>query len=216
MCVYSLKFGESAGIVCRRPGVSKRMRNFLEDLAEQVIAESALPIPIDALALAQSLNLRVVKGPIPTAATVPGQELIIYSEEARQRRIHGLVSHEIAEFLIATYGLPDAEVWANYLGAALLVPRFALLRDLDTHGVDLPALMQVHVNASSTLLARRIVELIGGSVALWKDGERRWVYPLRAHVPAWTWHVGEGYVVTIARGFSGLFPEWLAASTGTP
>jgi hypothetical protein len=88
----------------------------------------------------------------------------------RRTRIHGLITHEIAHILLDEYRIRQSERAANYLGAALLVPRRALDRQLRA-GWDLDRLRCIHLNASAELLARRICDVRQARFSVW-DSER--------------------------------------------
>lgn len=88
------------------------------------------------------------------------------------RRLHSVIAHECAHEILARYATDD-ERSARYLGAALLVPRRALDRQLRA-GWDLERLMAEHVNASAELIARRVTEVRRASLAVYDQGRFRY------------------------------------------
>lgn len=90
----------------------------------------------------------------------------------RRARIHGLITHEIAHIVLDEHRIDQSEPAARYLGAALLVPRRALDRQLRA-GWDLRRLLALHVNASAELLARRIVDVRHAALAIYDQGRLR-------------------------------------------
>lgn len=127
--------------------------------------------PVDAIELADLLRLKVkwsrLRGGRNEADTIH------VHPESRITRIHGLICHEIAHVLLDRYGLSQSEKAANYLGAALLVPRRVLDRQLRA-GWDLEALRCSHIYASAELLARRIVDVRSASLAIYDEGRFRY------------------------------------------
>lgn len=123
--------------------------------------------PVDAFDLAHELRIPV-EWTAGSIALRIGERAIVPAS-VRPARLHGLLTHEIAHILLARYGLPNTERNARYLGAALLVSRRILDRQLRA-GWNLHELMAYHVNASAELLARRIMDLRHGSLAIYDGG----------------------------------------------
>lgn len=84
---------------------------------------------------------------------------ILVDEQLRRERRAFAIAHELAHYLLRLHGLPDTEKNANYLGAALLLPRADFLVDLRRLGWDLIALHARHRLASFEALARRVTAL---------------------------------------------------------
>lgn len=97
--------------------------------------------------------------------------VIRYPAAARPVRQAGVVAHELGHFALDRAGEEQSEQGAAYVGAALLVPRRALDRELRRHGWDLPALQPGFPHASAELLARRIAEVREAVVTI-LDGRR--------------------------------------------
>jgi hypothetical protein len=91
----------------------------------------------------------------------------------RPARIHSFIVHELAHILLDDYGIEQSERAARYLGAALLVSRRTLDRQL-RRGWDLWELMGLHVNASGELLARRITDVREASLSVYDNGRFRY------------------------------------------
>lgn len=127
--------------------------------------------PVDALDLAHELGIAVEWMPGANAYRFMRRAFI--PAGARISRIHGLLTHEIAHILLEQHGLVNDERSANYLGAALLVSRRVLDRQL-RDGWDLHALMAYHLNASAELLARRITDIRRASLAIYDAGRFRY------------------------------------------
>jgi hypothetical protein len=97
----------------------------------------------------------------------------VIEAETRISRIHGVLGHELAHELFARFKMEQSERAANYLGAALLVPRRSLDRDLRA-GWDLEQLRCKHIYASAELLARRIVDVREAGLAIYDQGRFRY------------------------------------------
>lgn len=145
----------------------------LEGVAQWVLEQVGFDDPpIDALDLADllTLTIRYVPG---CGGSIRGK-MIELGTSTPTRRVHSVVAHECAHHVLASLGMTNDEQHARYLGAALLVPRRALYRQLRA-GWDLEALCSVHVNASAELLARRIVEVRqDAGLALYDRGRLRY------------------------------------------
>jgi hypothetical protein len=147
----------------------------LEGLAEYVLQRTGCDDPpVDAFDLADlcRLKIRYVPG---RDAKIEGRIIKLGGDESiRHTRVHGRIAHEIAHYVLARFKHPNTEPNARYLGAALLVPRRPLDRQL-RRGWDLHALMARHLNASAELLARRIVDLrSNASLAIYDEGRFRY------------------------------------------
>lgn len=156
-------------------------RGELEGRAESVLSDRGMDDPpVDALDLADLLELTIEYVP-GNGARIDGS-VIKLGTRTPERRVHFVVAHEIAHHILALLGPLNDEAHANYLGAALLVPRRALIRLLRRVGWDLDTLRCVHVNASAELLARRVIDVRPeGSMALYDFNRFRYRRGLSVH-----------------------------------
>lgn len=104
---------------------------------------------------------------------------VYYDPTARPERQAGTMGHELGHFVNRRYGDEDSERAAAFVGAALIVPRRALVRALKRHGRDVDALRSDFRHASAELLARRIADIRDDVVVTIVDGRR-----VRARVAA--------------------------------
>lgn len=148
------------------------MHHLLEDLASQTLADLRLRAPISAHRLARGLRLKIERWDGDNACVV-GTRVLLPRGLSRRRR-HGIIAHEVAHVLLDDADLPNTEENADYLAGALLVPLHALDLDLQEMGVRLPSLLKRHRNASSTLLATRVGELLRAGVSLWRADVLQW------------------------------------------
>ncbi len=150
-------------------------REVLEGVALDVHGRTGFDDSVDTFDLIADPWMRMsVKWTSEPVAYRVGRRLCIpRSATAYAPRLHGLVTHEAAHVLLDDYAVKQSESAAQYLGAALLVPRRALDRDL-RGGWDLRRLLARHPNASAELLARRIVDVRRASLALYDDGRFRY------------------------------------------
>lgn len=144
----------------------------LEGVARSVLERAGFDdVPVDAFDLAAELGLPVKWVPGAHGYRI-GPRLFVPTN-ARLARIHGVLAHEIAHVLLDQHGISQSERAACYLGAALLVPRRLLARQLRA-GWDLHGLMALHANASAELLGRRIVDVQDASFAVYDAGRLRY------------------------------------------
>ncbi|MEM9067145.1 MAG: hypothetical protein AAGE52_01525 [Myxococcota bacterium] len=178
------------------------MHHLLEDLAALTLADLGVVPPINAFHIACLLGLKIRKAPIERAVYSPDRELVVYSQEAIPQRQQGLVATHIAEHVLRESGVGGGHGWASYLGAAIQVPALALISDLAELGLDLFALRTRHPFVSQTLLARRLADVTGGEVTLWKQGKMKWARGLAVPIPkhAVQWEIGEGYALSLRLG----------------
>jgi hypothetical protein len=135
------------------------MRFELEELAARALEEADLGAPVDPDVLAHRLGLRVLDGgPTCTGVLLPDGTVLVNDAERPERRAF-TIAHEIAHCVLRSAGLEDDEPSANYLGAALLLPKDDFERDLRRCGWDLLHLRARHRLASFEALARRICAL---------------------------------------------------------
>jgi len=144
----------------------------LEGIAAYILGETGLDDPpVDAIELAGLLGVEVRWG--PRGRNLCRGMQVVVGAEARVARIHGSICHELAHILIDRFGLRQSERAANYLAAALLVPRRALDREL-RDGWDLERLRCKHIYASAELLARRIVDIRSAALSVYDQGRFRY------------------------------------------
>lgn len=147
-------------------GYSPRLEGIAAELLEAALVEP----PLDAIELAASCGLEVRFSEVRDAVLF-GQTIYV-SRRARLSRAHLLVAHELGHWALARAGQADREADADYLAAALLVPRRALERDL-RDGWDLDALRAVHVHAPASTIATRIAQLRDATAAIYDEGRLR-------------------------------------------
>ncbi len=128
--------------------------------------------PVDAVDLAELMELPLEHVP-GTGGRLSERRTILLGTGTPIRQVHSTIAHECAHALLDELGLHNGEDEARYLGAALLVPRRALDRQLRA-GWDLDALRCVHVNASAELIARRVVDVrTSAGLAIYDGGRCR-------------------------------------------
>jgi hypothetical protein len=144
----------------------------LEGIAERVQDSTGTHEAVDAIELAHLCGLEVVYAP-GDRAHVMGRRITV-GRDVRLSRIHGLVAHELAHWLLDQHGMESDEGSARYLSGALMVPRRALDRALKSVGLDLEALRPLHPNASLELLARRVTALRSAAGCVFDRGAFAW------------------------------------------
>jgi hypothetical protein len=171
----------------------------LEGEAEAVYRRLGLDAsdPADPVAIAEGLlgrdSVRSVRASaLPGAATlvvVNGQTRIYVREKLSSERFAHLVGHEVAHFVLG----PDAtEQDCDYLGAAIIAPRPAMMLALRHVGRDWSELARIF-GSTQTLAALRASEATGEPLAL--------VAPRRVRVrgDAWAWPETEGEIRKLAK-----------------
>lgn len=147
--------------------------NLLDDIAAQVLYDLSLSAPIDAFDLAAALDLQAIPADLDGGAVL-ADHVIGFDARVLPQRAQHLIAHEISHRLALDLELDHDEEDADYLAAALQIPAGALWADVRALGTDLPLLHQRHRFASKTLLARRVAEIVGGSMCMLERGRRRW------------------------------------------
>jgi hypothetical protein len=143
----------------------------LEGVAQETLEKHGFETPpVDGFELAHELKIGIEW--VDGSDAWRFRRRIYIPRETYRQRLHANITHEIAHVRLDDYRIRQSEPAACYLGAALLVPRKALDRDL-RRGWDLHALMGRHVNASAELLARRIVDVRHASLAVYEHGRCR-------------------------------------------
>lgn len=138
------------------------MRWDLEELAREAHERADLCFPINPDRLALGLGLIVRDGGPGCEGYLIGERIFV-DESLRPERRAFAIAHEIGHRLLQQAGLetPSSrdERGANYMGAALLLPKHEFEIDLRRRGWDLIWLHAKHRHASFEALARRIVAL---------------------------------------------------------
>lgn len=136
------------------------MRWDLEQVAERVLEEADARLPINPDRIARHLELVVQDGgPGCEGLLFREASLILVDDSLRPERRAFAIAHELGHWLSIVNGFPNTEANANYLAAALLLPRDDFERHLRRWGWDLIALHARHRLASFEVIARRIVAL---------------------------------------------------------
>ena len=132
----------------------------LEQIATRTLDAVGARLPVDPDLVAFRLGLTVSDGG-PGCEGLLFEELgqILVDETLRRERRAFAVAHELGHFLLRRAGRPDREQDANYVAAALLLPRDDFERHLRWFSWDLVRLRTLHRWASCEALARRIVAL---------------------------------------------------------
>lgn len=135
----------------------------LEEVARLELEHANIGTPVDPEYLVIDHGLTVMDaGASPSRRCRQGLLIgraILVDEQLRRERRAFAIAHELAHYLLRLHGLRDTEKNANYLGAALLLPRGDFLVDLRRLGWDLIALRARHRLASFEALARRVTAL---------------------------------------------------------
>src|SRR5690606_35378099 len=127
----------------------------LEEIARLALEQADAGAPVDPDLVAKGLELVVRDGGVGCKGYLIGDRIFV-DETARSTRRAFAIAHEIGHHLQRKHGLRDTERGANYLGAALLLPRLDFIADLRRWGWDLIALRARHRHASFEALAHRI------------------------------------------------------------
>lgn len=174
----------------------------VEMVSREVLWEAGVDRPpVDAIAVAAALGCTVVAGggragrasrvSLSGAASCqphePGGQVIVLSAEDRPERRQWCVAHELGELLAGRIfdrldadpsETPDAarERLANRFANCLLLPKRWFIPDAWECDWDLLALKQLYRSASHELIARRMLELHDGPIALTviDNGEQTW------------------------------------------
>lgn len=177
----------------------------LEGEAEAIYRRLGLDTsdPVDPVAIAEGLlgpgTVRAVRAsalPGAAALVMVNGEVRIYVREKlpAERRAH-LVGHELAHHVL---GPNASESACDYLGAAIIAPRPAVMLALRRVGRDWSELARIF-GSTQTLAALRTSEATGAPLAL--------VAPRRVRVrgEAWAWPESEGEIRKLAsRGHSAI------------
>lgn len=125
-------------------------------------AEVSAPVCPDELAVGLRFKIRHA----PCRGKLVGRT--IYVDEGLRPEMRAFdITHEIGHHLCNEHGLPNTERNANYLGSALLLPRFEYSIDLRREGWRLERLRLRHPSASWEVHARRLSALRDARVIIW-------------------------------------------------
>lgn len=133
------------------------------------------------------------RGSPGATGVVHGRTVVVVARRLTPEWANFVVGHELAHVLLDRAGLPSDEASADYLGAALMAPRPAVLRLHRHHGLDVERLAD-EVVGTQTWAALRLGETLGMPMAA--------VSPLRVRVrgpEAWEWGT-EAHVRALATG----------------
>jgi hypothetical protein len=132
----------------------------LEELATRVLERVDAHLPVSPDVVALRLGLTVVDGGRGCEGLLLDElgQIVVDDTQRPERRAFA-IAHELGHYLLRRHGQSDGECAANYVGAALLLPRDELERDLRRYGWDLLRLQARHRWASFEAIARRIVSL---------------------------------------------------------
>lgn len=142
--------------------------------------------PVDALELAGlcGLKVRARCGP----ASLRGDAIYV-DLRGRDTRRQWEVAHELGHWALRRAGEPSCERGADYVGAALLLPRKRYAHDLHACDWDLAQLRVMHPHAPWSWLARRVTHVTEAAALVWDHGH----CVSRVESP---WRVGARYVPT--------------------
>lgn len=143
----------------------------LEGVARWLLEETGVSSPVDAFDLIDVLEMKLEHEHGPRSWWTPG--VVHLGLDTPTKQVHSKIAHECAHELLHRCRIANIERNARYLGAALLVPRTTLDRQLRA-GWDLDRLLAYHVNASAELLARRITDIRRASLAVYDRGRFRY------------------------------------------
>lgn len=140
-----------------------------EGVARRLLEDMGVDEPLDPRLIARAYGLRLV--PALRREACWSGSTIRYPAGVRATRQAGVIAHELGHYGLYRYDQEQSEQGASFVGAAVLVPRAALDRELRRVGWELPALSKRFPHASSELLARRIAEVREAVVTV-IDGRR--------------------------------------------
>lgn len=156
----------------------------LEGIARDLHDSTGGLLPVDAFRLAQRCGFVLRPWAKGRAELHRHTSTIWYPAKARHSRQHGTIAHELGHYGLWRAGLEDCEESARYLAGAIMLPRSAILADLQRMGLDLFALMTVHPNASGEMIAARMTQVLPATAWVWDCGRLTRQYGLPAPLPA--------------------------------
>lgn len=134
------------------------MRWEIEELARIALEQADLGGPVDPYTLAKRRGLRVLDGGPGCEGILVGRRIIVDVLMRPPRRAF-VVAHELAHHILREAKIDDTEAVANYLAAAILMPRFDIEADFRRWGWDVLRIVAKYRHASFEAVARRIVAL---------------------------------------------------------
>lgn len=141
----------------------------LEGIAREIHEGTGGLLPVDAFELAELCGLTL--RPWSRSCGAYAGDVIRYPGAARLARQQGVVAHELGHFALERAGMEDCEASARYLAGALMLPRAALLRDVQAVGLDLFRLQARHPNASGEMIAARLTQVMPAVAWVWDNGK---------------------------------------------
>jgi len=138
-----------------------------EGVARELLEAVELDAPVDALELAAlcGLTLRARFGP----ARLDGSTVYV-DVRGRPTRVQRDVAHELGHWALRRSGELDSERDADYVAAALLLPRETFRRDLIAASWDLNLVRQRHPHPPWSWLAARATHVADAVATVWDAG----------------------------------------------
>lgn len=147
---------------------STRLEGIARDLLESSLCGE--DGAVDAYELAAACGLHVEHADLPGAVLMG--DTIFLGRRTPTAQVHLRIAHEIGHWALDRDGHDQSEQAADYLAAALLVPREQLDRAL-RGGWDLEALRQRFRHAPASTIACRIAQIRQATAAVYDDGRLR-------------------------------------------
>ena len=135
------------------------MQGQLEGVAEQVLRDAGHPNDrpmVDIAGVAKRLGLTIRDGGRGCRGLLIGNTIIV-DETMCRARWNFAVAHELAHWEATRSRRRNSEQAADYVAAALLMPRAAMKKAVKAHGPCLGALMPSLPHSPGEALARRLV-----------------------------------------------------------
>lgn len=126
----------------------------LEGLAAQILKQTVLKVPVNALLLADALGLRLVPVEGPHDEGKCGIE-IRFNRHARYRDRQEFIASSAARWVIFDSGHYATEVTSRRLARALMLPKAAFIADLGKQR-DLEWLLRRQPHASHAMICARL------------------------------------------------------------
>lgn len=126
--------------------------------------------PVDAYELAAACGLHVEHSDLRGAVLMG--DTIYLGRRTPAAQVHLRIAHEVGHWALERDGQEQSEAAADYLAAALLVPREQLDRAL-RRGWDLEELRRRFRHAPASAIACRIAQIREATAAVYDDGRLR-------------------------------------------
>lgn len=123
--------------------------------------------PRDAWVLASAFGVDV--RPRVGPARLVGDTIFV-DLRGRESRQQWQIAHELGHWALRHAGEHDSERAADYVGAALLLPRHRFQRDMVVASWDLAALRDMYPHVPWSVLARRVTHLTDAVTTVWDQG----------------------------------------------